>query len=57
MFYHVKNVTRILLLKFQLCWSILKILTFEPLYDPLMTVYYIAFVLSDMLNMSHNTFS
>ena len=56
MFYHVKNVTRILLLKFQLCWSILKILTFEPLYDPLMTVYYIAFVLSDMLNMSHTYF-
>ena len=36
------NHTCILLVKFQLNWSILKILTFEPLYDPLMTFYYIA---------------
>ena len=27
-------------------WSILKILCFEPLYDPLMTFYNIAYVLS-----------
>ena len=33
-----------ILFKFQLNKSILKILCFEPLYDPLMTVYYIAFV-------------
>ena len=44
MFYHGKNVTRILLVKFQLNWSILKILI-EPLYDPLMTCYNIAYVL------------
>ena len=37
MFYHGYNVTRTLLVKFQLNWSILKIETFEPLYDPLMT--------------------
>ena len=37
MFYHGYNVTRTLLVKFQLSWSILKIETFEPLYDPLMT--------------------
>ena len=29
----------------QLNWSILKILTFEPLYDPLMTFYNIVYVL------------
>ena len=46
MVYHAKNVIRILLVKFQLNSSILKILTFEPLYDPLMTFYYIAFVLT-----------
>ena len=46
MFYHGWNVTRILSVKFQLNWNILKILTFEPLYDPLMTFYNIAFVLS-----------
>ena len=46
MFYHGWNVTRILSVKFQLNWSILKILTFEPLYDPLMTFYNIAYVLS-----------
>ena len=45
MFYYGYNVTRILSVKFQLNGSILKILTFEPLYDPLMTIYYIAFVL------------
>ena len=44
MFYYAYNVTHILLVKFQLNWSILKILYFERLYDPLMTIYYIAFV-------------
>ena len=33
-----------LLVKFELNWSILKILSFEPFYDPLMTLYNIAFV-------------
>ena len=45
MFYYAKNVTRILLVKFELNWSILKILTFEPLYDPLMTFCNMAYVL------------
>ena len=45
MFYHGYNVTRILLVKFQLNWSILEILTFEPLFDPLMTFYNIVYVL------------
>ena len=40
MFYYAENVTRILLVKFQLNWSILKNLTFEPLYDPLIAYYY-----------------
>ena len=38
LFNRAKNVTRILLVKFELNWSILKTLTFEPLYDPLMTI-------------------
>ena len=41
----LQNVTRILLVKFELNWSILKILTFEPLYDPLMTFCNMAYVL------------
>ena len=56
MFYHGYNVTRTLLVKFQLNWSILKILTFEPLYDPLMTCYNIAYVLS-WLECHTHTFS
>ena len=43
MFYYAENVTRILLVKFQLNLSILKHLNFEPLYDPLMTYYTIAY--------------
>ena len=43
MVYHALNVTRVLLVKDQLNWSILNMLTFEPLYDTLMAFYYIAF--------------
>ena len=39
----LKNVTGILLVKFQLNCNILKILTFEPLHDPLMAFYNIAY--------------
>ena len=47
------NVTFILLVKFQLNWSILKILTFEPLYDPLMTLCNMAYGLSCFKNHTH----
>ena len=56
MFYHVKNATGILSVKFQLNWSILNILTFETLYDPLMIFYNIAYVLS-CLDCHRHTFS
>ena len=56
MFYHGQNVTCILLLKFQVNWRIFKILTFKPLYDPLMTCYSIAYVLS-LLECHTYTFS
>ena len=47
------NFTFILLVKFQLNWSILKILTFEPLYDPLMTLCNMAYGLSCFKNHTH----
>ena len=47
------NVTFILLVKVQLNWSILKILTFEPLYDPLMTLCNMAYGLSCFKNHTH----
>ena len=42
--------------KFQLNWCILKILTFEPIYDPLITFYNISYILSSLECHSH-TFS
>ena len=44
------------LVKFELNWSILKILSFEPLYDPLMTFYNSTYILSCLECHSH-TFS
>ena len=54
MFSHGKIVRRILLVNFQLYWSDLKMLTFEPLYNPLMTFYKIAYVLSCLECHRHN---
>ena len=56
MFCYAKNVTRIVLVKFQLNFSILKMLTFEPLYDPLMTFCYVTYRLSCLECHTH-TFS